>query len=69
MAAENLLAPTILLLEVAEVAEVAVPNELTEDNNINNYNSINWKQLLDLQKPYYSLKQTPSFIYKYRYRY
>ena len=47
MAIKNLLVPTILLSEVTEVAEVAVPDELTEDNNINNYNSIDWKQLLD----------------------
>ena len=41
MAVKNLLAPIILLLEVAEVIEVAVPNKLIEDDNINNYNSIN----------------------------
>ena len=35
IAVENLLAPIILLLEVA------TPNELTDDDNVNNYNSIN----------------------------
>ena len=48
MAAENLLAFTILLSEVIKVAEVTVPDKLVEDDNINNYNGINWKQLLDL---------------------
>jgi len=58
IAAENPLAPTILSSEA----------ELVDDNNVDNYDGIDWKRLPDLQKPHYSLKRTPSFIYKYGYR-
>ena len=37
IAIKNLLVPIILPLEVT------MPNEPIDDNNINNYNSINWK--------------------------
>ena len=37
IAIENLPAPIVLL------SEVAAPNKLTDDNNIDNYNGINWK--------------------------
>ncbi len=37
IAAENPSAPTISLLEDA------APDQLIDDNNINNYNGINWK--------------------------
>jgi len=42
IAAENPLAPTILLLEDA------APDQLIDDDNVNNYNGIDWKQLPDL---------------------
>ena len=62
IAAENLPAPTIPPLEVT------VSDELTDDDNVDNYDGIDWKRLPDLQKPHHSLKRTPSFIYKYGYR-
>ena len=42
IAAENLPAFTIPL------SKVTVPNKPTDNNNIDNYNSIDWKQLPDL---------------------
>ena len=62
IAAENLPAPTI------PPSEVTVPDEPTDDDNVDNYDGIDWKRLPDLQKPHHSLKRTPSFIYKYGYR-
>ena len=62
IAAENPSAPTISLLEDA------APDQLTDDDNVDNYDGIDWKRLPDLQKPHHSLKRTPSFIYKYGYR-
>ena len=50
--------PTLALSKVAALAD-DVP-KINAGGNINNYNSINWKRLLDLQKPYYSSKRTPS---------
>src|SRR2546430_2107683 len=45
--------------------DAPAPND---DDNIDNYDGINWKRLPDLQKPHHSLKRTPSYIYKYGYR-
>ena len=42
IAAENLPAPII------PPSEVTMPNKPIDDNNINNYNGINWKRLPDL---------------------
>ena len=42
IAVKNPLAPTTLLLEAA------APDQLIDEDNVNNYNSINWKQLPDL---------------------
>jgi len=39
---ENPLAPTVSLLEAA------APDQLADNDNVNNYNGINWKQLPDL---------------------
>ena len=40
IATENLPALTILL---SKVAKVAMPDKLTNNNNVDNYDSINWK--------------------------
>jgi len=42
ISAENPLAPIVLLLEAAAL------NQLIDNDNVNNYNGINWKRLLDL---------------------
>jgi len=57
--------PTLALSKVAAPAN-NVP-KIDAGGNINNYNGINWKRLPDLQKPYYSSKRTPSWIFKYSY--
>jgi len=42
ISAENPSAPIVLLLEAA------APDQLADDDNINNYNGIDWKRLPDL---------------------
>jgi hypothetical protein len=65
MATENLSVFSTLLLDVAKVT---VPDDLADEDNVDNYDGIAWKRPPDLQKPHHSLKQTLSFIYKYGYR-
>ena len=66
---ENKLAPIISL------SKALAPNNTPDNKLVNNdviitsYNGIKWDRLPNLTKPYYSLIQKVSQIYKYSYYY
>lgn len=58
--------PTITLSEA-----VAIDNPTPKTNELNdefNYDGINWDQLKSFQRPFKSIKRTPSFVYRHGYR-